>query len=46
MQEIRNNHLKMYGYIPTDSEILSLYRQGELMLTNNEEDDLLKYFNF
>ena len=46
MKKIRANHKKMYGYNPTDWEILSLYRQGMLLLTDKQEDELLIYFNF
>ena len=45
MKKIRANHKKMYGYIPSDNEILSLYRQGQILLTNKQEDELLIYFN-
>lgn len=45
MKSIKENYLKKYGYTPTDSEILDLYFQGELILTDEEENKLLKYFN-
>ena len=45
MKTIRKKHLKVYGYEPTDNEILSLYRSGGLLLTDKEENDLLEYFN-
>lgn len=45
MNNIRKKHLKKYGYLPSDIEILDLYRCGELILTDTEEDELLKYFD-
>jgi len=44
MQIIKKNYLKIYGYIPTDNEILNLYFQGQLTLTNKQENEILKYF--
>jgi hypothetical protein len=46
MDSIRKNWLKQYGYTPTDNEILSLYRSGGLTLTDKQENDLTKHFNF
>jgi hypothetical protein len=45
MNQIRKNYLKNYGYTPTDSELLCLYTNGCLLLTDNEENELIKYFN-
>jgi len=45
MKSIRKKYLKAYGYFPSDNELLSLYRGGELSLTDKEENDLLEYFN-
>lgn len=46
MEAIKNNYLKTYGYNPTDAEILALYSQGALVLTDKQENELIKYFNF
>jgi len=45
MNSIRKKYLKAYGYLPSDNELLSLYQGGDLILTDKEENDLLKYFN-
>ena len=45
MKQIKKDYLKKYGYTPTDSEILNLYFQGELILTDTQENELIKYFN-
>jgi len=45
MQEIKNNYLKTYGYTPGDAEILALYTQGALILTDKQENKLIEYFN-
>lgn len=45
MNSIRINFTETYGYIPTDNDILSLYRSGDLILTDSQENDLIKYFN-
>jgi hypothetical protein len=44
MNTIKENYLKIYGYIPTDSEILDLYFSGELSLTDKQENELIKYY--
>jgi hypothetical protein len=45
MKKIKANHKKIYGYNPTDAEILSLYRDGNLLLTDKQENELIIYFN-
>jgi hypothetical protein len=45
MKQIKKDYLKKYGYTPADSEILNLYFQGELILTDTQENELIKYFN-
>jgi hypothetical protein len=45
MQQIKNNYLKVYGYTPTDTEVLSLYLNGSLSLTDKQENEILIYFN-
>lgn len=45
MQTIKKDFLKNYGYIPTDNEILNLYTQGNLLLTDKQENEIIKYFN-
>jgi len=45
MQKIKANYFKKYGYTPSDNEILNLYTQGELTLTDKQENELIKYFN-
>ena len=44
MKEIIENFKREFGYEPTDSELVSLYQQGELRLTDAQEDALLKHF--
>jgi hypothetical protein len=46
MKSIKENFLKKYGYTPDDNDILNLYLTGELLLTDRQENELLKYFNF
>jgi hypothetical protein len=45
MNLIKKNYLKIYGYTPDDSEILNLYTNGELLLTDEQENEIIKYFN-
>jgi len=45
MQDIKKKYLKIYGYIPTDKEILNLYFQGELCLSDKQENEIILYFN-
>jgi hypothetical protein len=45
MEDIKKHYLKIYGYTPTDNEILNLYFQGELILNDKQENEIIKYFN-
>lgn len=45
MQNIRKKLTELYGYDLDDYEILDLYRQGELYLTDTQENELLEYFD-
>jgi hypothetical protein len=45
MNIIKNKFKKQYGYILSDNEILSLYQQGCLILSDKQENQLLEYFN-
>jgi hypothetical protein len=44
MKQIKKDYLKKYGYTPADSEILDLYFSGQLKLTDNQENELIKYY--
>lgn len=44
METIKTNYSKIYGYTPTDSEILDLYFSGELSLTDRQENELIRYY--
>lgn len=35
---------KVFGYKPTENELINLYQQGELSLNDKQENVLLKYF--
>ena len=43
MQDIKKEYLKIYGYTPTDNEILNLYFQGELILKYKKENEILNF---
>jgi hypothetical protein len=45
MKTIKKDFLKKHGYAPGDSEILSLYRQGQLNLTDKQENEIITHFN-
>lgn len=45
MENIKKQYCKIYGYMPTDQDILSLYMQGDLKLTDKQENQIIKYFN-
>jgi len=45
METIKKDYLKRYGYTPADAEILALYTQGQLILTDKQENQLIEYFN-
>lgn len=44
MKTIIEKFKRQYGYEPSMKELHSLYTQGELSLTDSEEDSLLEYF--
>lgn len=41
LNPIFENYAKEYGYMPTLFELADLYRCGDLLLTDKQEDDLL-----
>jgi hypothetical protein len=45
MREIKDNYNNENGYFPTDAEIFNLYLLGELILSDKQENELIKYFN-
>lgn len=45
METIRKRLSKKFGYNVTDSEILNDYRNGFLILTDKEENAIIKYLN-
>jgi len=45
MQAIIKQFKLNYGYEPTISELANLYYQGELALTDIQENELLKIIN-
>jgi len=40
MKTIINNYIKKYGYKPSIFELFYLYSQGNLILSNSEENSL------
>ena len=40
IQKLLDKYIKQYGYVPTQEELMSLYSQGELQLTDKEENIL------
>jgi hypothetical protein len=42
--DVQIDFLKNYGYIPNVFELNSLYTQGELLLTDSQEDSLIQWF--
>jgi hypothetical protein len=36
---------KQFGYNVSDSEIINLYKCGNLLLSDKEENDIIKYIN-
>lgn len=44
MKKLINDYQKKYGYTPTIWELHILYTQGELILTDKQENKLLEYF--
>jgi hypothetical protein len=45
METIKKRLSKNLGYNVTDQEIISLYRDGNLNLTDKEENEIIKYLN-
>jgi hypothetical protein len=45
MTSIKKKWSLKFGYLPSDSEVLNAYTNGELCLSDSEENQLLKYFN-
>jgi len=45
MKTIKERLSKEFGYMPTDSEVINLYRCGELILTDKEEDSILEHLD-
>jgi hypothetical protein len=45
MKTFLKNYENKYGYTPTYEELFSLYQQGYLQLTDEQENELLKHFN-
>lgn len=45
MQKLIATYEKQYGYKPSVQELYSLYTQGELTLTDEQEDELLSKLN-
>lgn len=43
MDTIKKRLSKDFGYTPTEFEVVDLYRCGELLLTDKEEDSILQY---
>lgn len=44
MKTIVKKWIKKYGYIPTLNEIYNQYMQGCLILTDKEENEILKEY--
>ena len=45
MKSIIKKYEKKYGYKPTVLEIYNLYKQGYLILTDKEENELINTIN-
>ena len=45
MKSIIKKYIKKYGYKPTVLELYYLYQQGYLILTDKEENELIKTIN-
>lgn len=41
MKKLLKDYQKKYGYIPSYNELIELYRQGQLILTDKQENELL-----
>ena len=44
VSNIQFNWFKEFGYFPTKFELQTAYTDGTLLLTDNEEDCLIQYF--
>lgn len=45
METIIKNYKEKFGYSPSIFELHNLYMQGSLLLSDNEENILIKEFN-
>jgi predicted Zn-dependent protease with MMP-like domain len=43
MRTIKERLSKKLGYIPSDYEIVAMYQNGILNLTNSEENEIINY---
>ncbi len=43
METIKNRLTKKLGYMPSDYEIVSMYQNGMLSLTDSEENFIINY---
>jgi hypothetical protein len=43
MRTIKERLSKKLGYIPSDYEIVTMYQNGILNLTNSEENEIINY---
>ena len=43
MKTIKERLLKKLGYMPSDYEIVTMYQNGILNLTNSEENEIINY---
>ena len=44
ISDLQMNYLKNYGFIPDVHFLYSMYTQGELILTDSQEDSLIQWF--
>ena len=44
MKEIIKKYIKKFGYKPTSFELYSLYKEGQLSLSDSEENILIKEY--
>lgn len=42
MKKYIKEYQKKYGYKPSNFEIISLHRQGQILITSKEENEILK----
>jgi predicted Zn-dependent protease with MMP-like domain len=45
MRTIKERLSKKLGYIPSDYEIVTMYQNGILNLTNSEENEIINYID-